>query len=81
MSIANIWLNAVTGTGKTTVNLAIEIVAIMVYLLYTWYFMNINYISLAMAWSNEFVYWSVIFILSFIYLKSGRWKTGTVDRG
>ncbi len=74
MSIANIWLNAVTGTGKTTINLAIEIVAIAVYLAYTWYFMNVHYISLAMAWSNEFVYWTSIFIMSFIYMKNGKWK-------
>ena len=76
MSIANIWLNGVTGTAKTKVNLAIEIVAIVVYLVYTWYFIKMNYISLAMAWSNELVYWSGIFILSFLYLRSGRWKTG-----
>ncbi|MEP7255915.1 MAG: MATE family efflux transporter [Ferruginibacter sp.] len=75
MSIANIWLNGVTGTAKTRVNLLIEIVAITVYLVYTWYFIKLNYISLAMAWSNELVYWSTIFIMSFIYLRSGRWKT------
>ena len=75
MSIANIWLNGVTGTAKTRVNLMIEIVAITVYLIYTWYFIKVNYISLAIAWSNEVVYWSSIFIMSFIYLRSGRWKT------
>lgn len=74
MSIANIWLNGVTGTGKTKTNLAIEIIAITVYLMYTWYFMNVNYVSLAVAWSNEFVYWSSIFIMAFWYLRSGRWK-------
>jgi len=77
MSIANIWLNGVTGTGKTKVNLAIEIIAISVYLMYTWVFMKLHYISLAMAWSNEMVYWTSIFTLSFIFLKSGKWKTGT----
>jgi multidrug resistance protein, MATE family len=75
MSIANIWLNGVTGTAKTRVNLMIEIVAISVYLIYSWYFVKINYTSLAMAWSNEVVYWFTIFIMSFIYLRSGRWKT------
>jgi len=75
MSIANIWLNGVTGTAKTRVNLLIEIIAITVYLAYTWYFIKVNYISLAMAWSNELVYWSGIFIISFIYLRSGKWKT------
>ena len=75
MSIANIWLNGVTGTAKTSVNLLIEIIAITVYLVYTWYFIKVQYISLAMAWSNELVYWLTIFILSFMYLRSGRWKT------
>ena len=73
MSIANIWLNGVTGTAKTRVNLMIEIVAISVYLIYTWYFIKINYQSLAMAWSNEVVYWLSIFLMSFIYLRSGKW--------
>ena len=75
MSIANIWLNGVTGTAKTKVNLAIEIVAISIYLIYSWYFVKLHYSSLAMAWSNEVVYWFSIFIMSFIYLRSGRWKT------
>lgn len=75
MSAANIWLNGVTGTGKTTVNLAIEIIAIIVYVSHTWIFMKINYISLAVAWSNELVYWSTIFLGSFLFLKSERWKS------
>jgi O-antigen/teichoic acid export membrane protein len=69
MSIANIWLNGVTGTGKTQVNLVIEIVAIVLYLVYTFYFMKFNYVSLAVAWSNEFIYWTSIFLMSFLFLK------------
>ena len=75
MSIANIWLNGVTGTGKTKVNLLIEIIAITVYLIYTYIFTKLHYTTLAMAWSNELVYWTLIFLLSFIFLKSGKWKT------
>lgn len=76
MSIANIWLNGVTGTGKTRINLAIEIIAIIVYLVYTWIFMKVHYISLSMAWSNEVVYWSTIFLFSFAFIKSGKWRPG-----
>ena len=79
MSIANIWLNGVTGTGKTRVNLGIEIIAIIFYLGYTFYFMKVNYVSLAMAWSNELIYWTAIFGLSYWYLKKGRWKA--IDNG
>ena len=75
MSIGNIWLNGVTGTGRTKVNLAIELVAITVYMIYTWTFMKVNYISLSVAWSNEVVYWATIFLMAFIYLKSGKWKS------
>ena len=75
MSVANIWLNGVTGTGKTKMNLVIEIIAITTYLIYSWIFMKVHYISLAMAWSNEVVYWSTVFIMAFIFLKSGKWKT------
>lgn len=74
MSIANIWLNGVTGTGRTRVNLLIEIVAIALYLAYTWYFMKYHYVSLAVAWSNEFIYWTSIFLLAFFYLRSEKWK-------
>ena len=74
MSVSNIWLNGVTGTAKTRVNLLIEIISITVYLVYTWFFMRVNYISLAIAWSNELVYWCSIFLMSFWYLRSGRWK-------
>jgi Na+-driven multidrug efflux pump len=75
MSISNVWLNAVTGTGKTKVNLVIEIVAVALYLGYTYYFMKLHYISLAMAWSNEFVYWSLILLMSSTFILSKKWMT------
>lgn len=34
MSIAVIWLNDVTGTGKTKMNLLIELIAVICYLIY-----------------------------------------------
>lgn len=73
MSIANIWLNALTGTGKTKINLIIELVAVSLYLVYTFYFMKFHYISLAMAWSNEFVYWIIILLMSATYMLSKKW--------
>jgi len=76
MSVSNVWLNAVTGTGFTKINLIIEIVAIGLYLIYTWYFMHYHYVSLAMAWSNELVYWGIIMIAALGFMLTGKWKKG-----
>jgi multidrug resistance protein, MATE family len=80
MSMGNIWLNGVTGTGKTRVNLAIELVAITIYLAYTWYVMRYNYTTLAMGWSNELVYWASIFIMAFSFFKWGKWRETAVEK-
>ena len=75
MSIAVVWLNAVTGTGKTKMNLLIELIAIISYLIYIYLIMVRFKLSLAIAWTNEFVYWTVIFAVAFLYIKSGKWKS------
>ena len=75
-SQAVVWLNGVTGTGKTKVNLAIEIFAIVMYLIHTFYFMKYNYISLPVAWSNELVYWTATLIPALLYIKSKKWQLG-----
>jgi len=75
MSVAAIWLNAVTGTGRTRMNLLIELIAVAVYILYIYLIMIRWHLSLTMAWTNELLYWTVIFSLAFFYIKSGKWKS------
>lgn len=74
MSVSAVWLNAVTGTGKTSMNLLIEFVAVVMYILYIYIVMIRLQLSLFMAWTNEFVYWSVIFAIAFWYMRSNRWN-------
>ena len=74
MSFSTVWLNAVTGTGKTKMNLLIEVAAIVFYSLYIYLVMIRWKLSLAIAWTNEIVYWAVIFSIAFWYIKSGKWK-------
>ena len=75
MSIAVIWLNDVTGTGKTKMNLLIELIAVICYLIYIYLVMVRFRLSLTIAWTNEFVYWTIIFVIAFWHIKSGRWKS------
>lgn len=80
MSISVVWLNAVTGTGKTKMNLLIEVAAIIAYTAYIYFVMIKWKSSLAMAWTNELVYWMVILLIAFWYMKSGRWKSVSEQR-
>jgi putative MATE family efflux protein len=74
MSVATIWLNAVTGTGNTKINLAIEVICIFIYSIYIYLVLEVWKLSLVWAWSSELLYWSSLFILSFLYIRSGKWK-------
>jgi multidrug resistance protein, MATE family len=74
MSVATVWLNSVTGTANTRFNLFIEIVAIIFYTVYIYFILHVWKLSLVWAWSSELLYWLLIFVLAFLYMKSGKWK-------
>ncbi len=76
MSVSTVCLNAVTGTGNTKINLMIEIFTIILYCIYIYYVMEVYNLSIVWGWGSEWVYWLSIFLLSFFYLQSGRWKKG-----
>jgi putative MATE family efflux protein len=74
MAFSSIWLNAVTGTGSTKVNLVIEAITITVYCIYVYLVLEVYNLSIVIGWMSEWVYWGFIFTLSYLYIKSGRWK-------
>ena len=75
MSFSAIWLNAVTGTGNSRMTFLIELCAIILYCVYVYLVLEMNKLSLVWAWMSEFLYWTILFILSFLYIKSNRWKS------
>jgi multidrug resistance protein, MATE family len=74
MSFSTVWLNAVTGTGSTRINLIIEAITIIVYSLYVYFVLEVYQLSIVIGWMSEWVYWAFIFTLSYLYIKSGKWK-------
>jgi multidrug resistance protein, MATE family len=78
MSFAFVWLNAVTGTGNTRVNLAIEFITITFYCIYVYFVMDYWNLSIIYGWMSEWLYWSFTFTLSYLYIRSGRWKKKTI---
>lgn len=74
MAMATVVFNGVVGTGNTAINLTMEIVCVCTYLVYCYIFIERLRYPLYIAWASEFVYWTSLLILSFAYLRSGRWK-------
>ena len=74
MSFATIWINGVTGTGNTRVNLRIEAVTLVAYCVYVWVVLEVMNCSLMVGWMSEWVYWTFLFTQSYFYLRGGRWR-------
>jgi putative MATE family efflux protein len=74
MSVSTVAFNGVVGTGNTLVNLFLEVACVCTYLTYCYFVIERGHSSLEWAWVSEFVYWSSLFLVSFFYLRSGRWK-------
>ncbi|WP_341840557.1 MATE family efflux transporter [Chitinophaga caseinilytica] len=73
-SVTAVVFNGVTGTGDTRINLGIEIIAVIAYLTYCVVVIERMHSQLHWAWFAEFVYWTSMGSLAWLYLKSGRWK-------
>jgi Na+-driven multidrug efflux pump len=74
MSISVVWVNAVTGTGNSKMNLYTELATIVFYVVYVYIVLEKLNMSISWGWLSEWVYWSVMLIPSFWYINSNRWK-------
>lgn len=81
MAVSNIWFRATTGAGATLFTLAMEFFALPFYVLFVLWAVNLEMPSstvLSWAWGGEYVYWSIMALTSWWYMRSGRWKSKEV---
>ena len=69
-----IFFQAVSGTGSTNTAFKLELTALVVYVIYCTIIIGIMKADIAICWTAEHVYAAVLLIISYAYLKSGRWK-------
>lgn len=74
MSFGTVWLNSVTGTGNTVVNLTIEIITLVIYCIYVYLVLERYNLPITWGWASEWIYWISIFVMAYAYMKSGHWK-------
>lgn len=78
-SVSAIYFNGLVGTGATAYALRLQIICVLVYMAYVY---GIAYQiggNLVVVWMSEFIYWTLLFILVYIYLRSGKWKSIKLD--
>ncbi|HEX5169303.1 MAG TPA: MATE family efflux transporter [Cyclobacteriaceae bacterium] len=73
-SFGSVWLNAVIGTGNPTINLIIELTTLTIYSIYVYIVLEQLRMSITWGWASEWVYWSCMFVMAYLYIRSGRWK-------
>lgn len=69
-----IFFQAVSGTGSTKTAFRLELVALIIYMVYCTVVISIMKADIAICWTAEHVYAGSIMLISYFYLKSGRWR-------
>jgi len=74
MSFGTVWINAVTGTGNSRITLLIEVITIILYCIYIWLVLEKFFLPITYGWMSEWLYWTSLFIFSWLYIRSDKWK-------
>lgn len=72
-AIANVVINAVSGTGSTKIAFYMEAVTLFFYISFVYYTAIVNPQEVYVVWFSEFIYWSLIGFFGYLYLFKGNW--------
>ncbi|MDR0370614.1 MAG: MATE family efflux transporter [Prevotellaceae bacterium] len=73
-AVGCIVFSAVSGTGNTRTAFLIETITLLFYIAYIYYTAIIHPSTPAIVWISEFVYWVIVGLLSYCYLRKGNWQ-------
>lgn len=72
--LTSILLATVEGSGNTLAGFLIELITTGFYLVTAWYLAKELHLPVHLVWMADYVYFISLGLLSFAYLKNGRWK-------
>lgn len=78
LTAAMILFRSLTGTGRTKLSLSIEVFSVGIYLLYAFGISRLEGANLELLWSSEFIYFGVMGLLSFLFLRFGSWRNQAI---
>lgn len=71
---ANVYFQAVSGTGNTRTALGLEMGTLIIYVAYITYIILYLQLDVAICWTSEMVYSIFILLFSWMYIKKGNWQ-------
>ena len=75
---AQVFFLAISGTGSTKTAFRLELTSLIVYMAYCTLIIGYLKLDVAICWTAEYVYGGVLLVLSWWYLRSGRWKNRSI---
>lgn len=71
---ANVYFQAVSGTGNTRTALGLEMLTLVIYVAYITYIILFLQLDVALCWTSEMVYSTFILFFCQLYIKHGNWQ-------
>lgn len=71
---ANVYFQAISGTGNTRMAFLLEMATLVVYVAYSYLIIGYLKLDIAVCWTTEFLYGLLVFLFCWLYIRSGRWK-------
>ncbi len=78
-SISCMLSTIISGTGDTLMLLKIDVFTILLYLIYSYVLGIVLKCSVSTVWTAEIFYFIVLGLLSYMYIKKGRWKELSIN--
>jgi putative MATE family efflux protein len=78
LAVGFVFFSAVSGTGKTHISFLIELIVIVFYLATAYILADVLRQEVYIVWMTEYFYAFLLGTLSFLYLKSNKWKSSRV---
>ena len=73
-SLANVYFNGISGTGNTQAALYLEMITLVFYVSYIVFIGMYIKAPIAICFTIEILYYTLLFVTSYIYLKRGDWR-------
>jgi Na+-driven multidrug efflux pump len=76
--IISVYYQTIQGSGNTFYSLCIELSTVIIYITACYFFINVFSFDIYWIWTVEYIYFGVIGIMSFLYLKNSNWKLKSI---